>query len=46
MCYELDAEPLDLGLAKDNVDEIAQAITVGLKIADAVITTGEPALAD
>ncbi len=40
MCYELDAEPLDLGLAKDNVDEIAQAITVGLKIADAVITTG------
>ncbi len=40
MCCELDAEPLDLGLAKDNVDEIGEAITVGLKIADAVITTG------
>ena len=40
MCSELDAEPLDLGLAKDNVDEIGEAITVGLKIADAVITTG------
>ena len=40
MCCELDAEPLDLGLAKDNVDEIAEAIALGLKIADAVITTG------
>jgi molybdopterin molybdotransferase len=40
MCIELDAEPLDLGTAKDNVDEIAEAITLGLKIADAVITTG------
>ena len=40
MCLELDVEPLDLGIAKDNVDEIAEAITLGLKIADAVITTG------
>jgi len=40
MCSELDAEPLDLGVAKDNVDEIAEAIELGLKIADAVITTG------
>ena len=40
MCWELDAEPLDLGIAKDNVEEIAEAITLGLKIADAVITTG------
>ncbi len=40
MCCELDAEPLDLGIAKDNVDEIAEAIMLGLKIADAVITTG------
>jgi molybdopterin molybdotransferase len=40
MCCELDAEPLDLGLAKDNIDDIGEAITVGLKIADAVITTG------
>jgi len=40
MCSELDAEPLDLGIAKDNVGEIAEAISLGLKIADAVITTG------
>ena len=40
MCAELDAEPLDLGIAKDNVEEIAEAISLGLKIADAVITTG------
>jgi molybdopterin molybdotransferase len=40
MCCELDAEPLDLGLAKDDVDEIAEAITLGLKVADAVITSG------
>ena len=40
MCCELDTEPLDLGLAKDNIDEIAEAIQLGLKIADAVITTG------
>ncbi len=40
MCCELDAEPLDLGLAKDDVDEIAERITMGLKVADAVITTG------
>lgn len=40
MCSELDAEPLDLGIVKDNIEEIAEAITLGLKIADAVITTG------
>ncbi|HTY76158.1 MAG TPA: gephyrin-like molybdotransferase Glp [Candidatus Nanoarchaeia archaeon] len=40
MVSELDADPLDLGLAKDNVDEIAEAIELGLKIADVVITTG------
>jgi molybdopterin molybdotransferase len=40
MCCELDADPLDLGLATDNVDEIGEAIELGLKIADAVITTG------
>lgn len=40
MCCELDAEPLDLGIVKDDVDEIAEEITLGLKIADAVITTG------
>ncbi len=40
MCWELDAEPLDLGVVKDNKEEIVEAITLGLKIADAVITTG------
>jgi molybdopterin molybdotransferase len=40
MCCELDAEPLDLGLVKDDVDEIAEKIQIGLKIADVVITTG------
>ena len=40
MCQELDAEPLDLGTAKDNIEEIAENIQLALKIADAVITTG------
>lgn len=40
MCCELDTEPLDLGVAKDNVEEIVEKIQIGLKIADAVITTG------
>jgi molybdopterin molybdotransferase len=40
MCSELDAEPLDLGIVTDKVDEIAETIQLGLKIADAVITTG------
>jgi molybdopterin molybdotransferase len=40
MCRELDADPLDIGLAKDNVDEISESIQLGLKVADVVITTG------
>jgi len=40
MCAELDAEPLDLGVVEDNVDEIVERIQLGLKIADTVITTG------
>jgi molybdenum cofactor synthesis domain-containing protein len=40
MCCELDAEPLDLGIVSDNIDEISECIELGLKIADAVITTG------
>jgi molybdopterin molybdotransferase len=40
LCCELDAEPLDLGTAKDTVDEIVEAINLGLKIADVVVTTG------
>ncbi len=40
MCQELGAETVDLGLAKDNIDEIAQKIKNALKTSDAVITTG------
>jgi molybdopterin molybdotransferase len=40
MCMELDAEPLDLGIVQDDVDEIVEKIQLALKIADAVITTG------
>jgi molybdopterin molybdotransferase len=40
MCSELDAEPLDLGVANDDVNEISEKIQIALKIADAVITTG------
>ena len=40
MCQELGAEIIDLGLAKDNSEEIAQKIQSGLKTSDAVFTTG------
>jgi len=40
MCQELGAETIDLGLAIDNTDEIAQKIKSALKTSDAVITTG------
>jgi len=40
MCHELGAETTDLGIAKDDVDEIAKKIKDALKTHDAVITTG------
>ena len=40
LCRELGAEPLNLGLAKDDLNEIIFKIREGLKQADAVITTG------
>jgi molybdopterin molybdotransferase len=40
MCQELGAETVDLGLAKDNTDEIANKIRSALQTCDAVITTG------
>jgi molybdopterin molybdotransferase len=40
MCHELGAETTDLGIAKDNIDEIAQKIQDALKTHDAIITTG------
>lgn len=40
LCRELDAEPLDLGIAKDDINEILGKIRFGLEKADIVITTG------
>jgi molybdopterin molybdotransferase len=40
LCRQLEAEPVDLGIAKDDINEIAEKIKMGLEIADAVITTG------
>jgi len=40
MCHELDAEPVDLGIAKDDVSEITEKLRIGLLNSDAVITTG------
>jgi molybdopterin molybdotransferase len=40
LCRELDAEPVDLGIAQDDVNEISEKLRTGLSSADAVITTG------
>jgi molybdopterin molybdotransferase len=40
LCRELGAEPLDLGIAKDDADEILEKIKHGIEKADVVITTG------
>ncbi len=40
MCSELGAEPIDLGIVKDNLDEIVEKINTGLETADAILTTG------
>ena len=40
MCHELGAQTTDLGIAKDNTDEIAEKIQSALKTHDVVITTG------
>ncbi len=40
MCHELGAETTDFGIAKDNLDEIAQKIKKALETNDVVITTG------
>jgi len=40
MCLELGAEPLDLGIAKDDVNEIRMKVEEGVKKADVTITTG------
>jgi molybdopterin molybdotransferase len=40
MCRELGAEPVDLGIAKDDAAEIAEKLEIGLRNCDVVITTG------
>ncbi len=40
VCRELGAETTDFGIAKDDVDEIAEKIRAALKTQDAVVTTG------
>lgn len=40
LCLELGAEPVDLGIAKDDVEEISEKIRIGLEKADVVVTTG------
>lgn len=40
MCLELGAEPLDLGIARDDVNEIRMKVEEGVKSADVTITTG------
>ncbi|MDH5482796.1 MAG: molybdopterin molybdotransferase MoeA [Candidatus Bathyarchaeota archaeon] len=40
LCDELGVESLDLGIAKDDVNDIAGKIKFGLEKADAIITTG------
>jgi molybdopterin molybdotransferase len=40
MCRELDAEPLGLGIANDDVNEITEKLRIGFLKSDAVITTG------
>jgi molybdopterin molybdotransferase len=40
MCRELGTDPVNLGIAKDDVAEIAEKLKTGLQNCDAVITTG------
>ncbi|MBT8171398.1 molybdopterin molybdotransferase MoeA [Candidatus Bathyarchaeota archaeon] len=40
LCTEIGAEPVNLGVVKDDPDEITDKIKKGLELADVVITTG------
>jgi molybdopterin molybdotransferase len=40
LCRELDAEPVDLGIVKDDEDEILGKLKIGFEMADVVMTTG------
>ena len=40
LCQELGAQPVELGIARDNLEEISEKIKSALKTYDAVVTTG------
>lgn len=40
LCSELGGEPLDLGIARDDVDDIAERLKLGLARSDFIITSG------
>jgi molybdopterin molybdotransferase len=40
LCQELGSETLDLGIAKDDINEIIAKLRLGLENADAIITSG------
>ena len=40
LCREIGAEPVDLGIAKDNTEEILEKLKIGLEKTDEIITTG------
>lgn len=40
LCKEIQAEPKDFGIVKDNINNITEKILEGLKNADMVLTTG------
>jgi molybdopterin molybdotransferase len=40
MCRELGAEPIDLGIARDDIYEIVEKLRTGIERADLIITTG------
>jgi molybdopterin molybdotransferase len=40
LCSELGAQTLDLGIARDDVDEISERLRLGLKKADGMISSG------
>ena len=40
LCKDLGAEPLDLGITKDDVDEISERLKIGLEKSDVIMTSG------
>jgi molybdenum cofactor synthesis domain-containing protein len=40
MCRELGAEPVDLGIARDEINEVVKKLRTGMEKADLIITTG------